>query len=137
MNKAKAIDRGFRLSFLFIMVFILGGCSHVGFIAGGNTPFKITAEKGSDEFVEVEGTADFYFWGQAPDEFIVDLENIETQYGMMKPSFVSVEQTFGWRSLFYTFVTLGLYCPVDYKVKMLKVSQGPAGALRSGLKEQP
>lgn len=111
------------VSCLFITAFILGGCSHVDFLAGGNTPFKISAEKNSDETVVVEGTADFYFWGQAPAESKVDLEDFETKLGMTKPSFVSVEQTFGFKSLFYTFVTLGLYCPVDYKVKMLKVSQ--------------
>lgn len=120
MNK-----RTFLVSCLFITAFIFGSCSHVDFVAGGNTPFKISGEKNSDETVEIEGTADFYFWGQAPEELKVDLEDFETRMGMTRPSFVSVEQTFGFKSLFYTFITLGLYCPVDYKVKMLKVTEGP------------
>lgn len=118
MNKRTAL-----VSCLFITAFILGSCSHVEFIAGGNTPFKISVEKNSEEIVEVKGTADFYFWGQVPDQIKVDLEDFETQLGMIKPSFVSLEQTFEWKSLFYTIVTLGLYCPVDYKVKMLKVTE--------------
>lgn len=125
MNKSKGRARGLCLSCLFITSFIFGGCSHVDFESTGNTPFKISAEKNSDETVEVEGTADFYFWGQSPSEMKVDLEDFETKLGMTRPSFVSVEQTWKPMSLFLTVVTLGLYCPVDYKVKMLKVTGAP------------
>ena len=125
MNKSKERARCLCLSCLFITSFILGGCSHVDFESTGNTPFKISAEKNSDETVEVEGTADFYFWGQSPSEMKVDLEDFETKLGMTRPSFVSVEQTWKPMSLFLTVVTLGLYCPVDYKVKMLKVTGAP------------
>lgn len=110
------------LSCLFITSFMVAGCSHVDFVSEGNTPFKISAEKNSDDTVEVEGTVDFYFWGQSPTEMKVDLEDFETKLGMTRPSFVSVEQTWKPMSLLLTFVTLGLYSPVDYKVKMLKVT---------------
>ncbi len=121
MNKSKEKARLY-LSCLFIISFTICSCSHVDFESSGSTPFKISAEKNSDESVEVEGTADFYFWGQSPSEMKVDLEDFETKLGMTRPSFVSIEQTWRPMSVFLTFVTLGLYSPVDYKVKMLKVT---------------
>lgn len=118
-------QRGFVLC-LFIAVFLLSSCSTLNFVAEGNTPFKISAEKNSDQTVEAEGSADFYFWGQSPGVMKIDLEDLETKLGMTRPSFVSIEQTFGLKSLFFTVITFGLYCPVDYKVKMLKVTE-PTG----------
>jgi hypothetical protein len=108
---------------LFISVFLLSSCSSLNFVAEGNTPFKISAQSSSDQTVEAEGSADFYFWGQSPGVMKIDLEDIETKFGMTRPSFISVEQTFSAKSLFFTVITFGLYCPVDYTVKMLKVTK--------------
>lgn len=107
---------------LFLSVFLLSSCSSLNFVAEGNTPFKISPVSNSDQYVEEEGSADFYFWGQAPGVMKIDLEDMETKFGMTRPSFVSLEQNFSAKSLFFTVITLGLYCPVDYKVKMLKVT---------------
>lgn len=110
------------VSCLFCLLF-LGGCSSINFVAEGNTPFQISAGHNSDQIVEVEDSTDFYFWGESPGVAKINLEEIEAKLGMTRPSFVSVEQTISMKSLFYTFVTFGLYCPVDYKIKMLKVTE--------------
>jgi hypothetical protein len=91
----------------------------LNFVSSEKTPFNISASKDSEQAIEVEGTADFYFWGKAPGVISVDLDDLQVNLGFDHPSFVSVEQTVGWKSFFFTALTLGLYCPVDYKVKVL------------------
>lgn len=104
---------------LFIFSFLLTSCTHLNFIATGETPFKISANKKSERSVVIEGTKDFYFWGLSPGQSDVDLETDGNRLGLNLPSYVSVEQTTSWKSFFYTALTFGLYCPVDYKIVLL------------------
>jgi hypothetical protein len=99
-------------------------CSSLEFIAGGSTPFKISVGKNSEKVVEIESTADFYFWGNSPGYSVIDLEDHGNELGLERPSFVAIEQRISWKSVFYTIVTLGLYCPVDYKISLL-TDKGP------------
>lgn len=108
---------------LFIISSMFASCSSLNFVAGGKTPFKISAGKNSDQTVVAEGSADFYFWGKSPGSMKIDLEDLENKLGLNYPSYVSVEQTTSWKSFFFTAVTLGLYCPVDYKIKVLTAKE--------------
>lgn len=104
---------------LFIILLTVTSCASINFVSSEKTPFKISTSKKGDKAVEIEGTADFYFWGNSPGVMKIDLEDLQTKMGFDNPSFVSVEQTVGLKSFFFTAVTLGLYCPIDYKVKVL------------------
>ena len=104
--------------FIFILM-ITSSCSSLNFIASGRTPFKISANSKSEQIVEIEGTSDFYFWGFSPGELIVDLEDSSNRLGLNLPSYVTIEQYVSAKSLLYSILTLGLFCPVDYKFAVL------------------
>jgi hypothetical protein len=112
-------QRSVRVLCLFALVSTLTACSNLSFVASGKTPFKISVGKKSEKLVEKNSTADFYFWGKSPPSFVVDLEDFGHEFGLEEPSNVTLSQTIGWKSFLYTVVTLGLYCPVDYKISVL------------------
>jgi hypothetical protein len=107
-----------------IFNFLVVGCSTLDFSASGKTPFKISAQPHNEIETVVEGSVDFYFWGRSPGSRKVDLEEIERSHGLINPGYVSVEQFTGFKSVLYTIVSLGLYCPVDYRIVLLS-NKGP------------
>ena len=109
----------FRLFCLLFTALLIASCSSLEFISSGNTPFKVSVGKESVKAVEIESTADFYFWGISPGNRVINLDDEFKKWGLDYASFVTVEQTTGWKSMFYTIVTLGLYCPIDYKISLL------------------
>ena len=108
-----------RVFCLFITALFISSCSSLDFISSGNTPFKISAGKKSEQIVEISSTADFYFWGHSPENLIVDLEDSAHKMGLEDPSAVTISQMTNWKSIFFSLVTLGLYCPVEYKISLL------------------
>ena len=108
---------------LFASSFFITYCGTIEFKSSGHTPFKIAAGKNSDDSLEVESSYDFYFWGMSPKVGVVDLEDATRELGVNRPSFVAISQNVGWKSFFYSIVTLGLYCPVDYKIKVLTTKE--------------
>lgn len=102
-----------------ILILVTTSCSSLIFLASGNTPLKIAANSKSERSVEITGKSDFYFWGLSPGHVDIDLGDHANRLGLNLPSFVRVEQSVGPLSFFYTLVTLGLYCPVDYKIVVL------------------
>jgi hypothetical protein len=109
---------------LFIIIILsTTGCTSLNFIASGRTPFKIAANPNSEKTVEIEGTSDFFFWGMSPGRSNIDLEDHGNRLGLNLPSYVSIYQTTTWKSVFYTIVTFGLYCPADYKIVVLTSKQ--------------
>lgn len=108
--------------FSFILM-VSTSCSQLNFIASGRTPFKIAANSQSEQSVEIAGTRDFYFWGLTPAEANVDFEDEANRLGLNLPSYVGVEQYTGATSFFYCLLTLGLYCPVDYKIVVLTAKE--------------
>jgi hypothetical protein len=112
-------QRKYRMISLFVLVSTLSACSNLSFVASGKTPFKISVGKKSEKLVEKEATADFYFWGKSPKIFVIDLEDFGHEFGLEEPSNVTISQTLSFKSFLYTIVTLGLYCPVDYKISAL------------------
>jgi hypothetical protein len=111
--------RKYRAFCLFITALLISSCSSLDFVASGRTPFKISAGKNSERQVEVESSADFYFWGNSPGNLTIDLEDQGNELGLDLPSSVVISQTTSWKSFFYSVLTLGLYCPVDYKISLL------------------
>ena len=113
-----------RVFCLFITILFFAGCSTVEFVAEGKTPFKISMGKNSEKEVEVNSSADFYFWGKSPGHATIDLEDFSNTFGLELPSAVAVSQTTSFKSIVYSIVTLGLYCPVDIRVSLL-TKKGP------------
>jgi hypothetical protein len=104
---------------LFTIAFITSSCSQLSFVSGRGSLLKISPDKLSEHVVEIEGVSDIYFWGLSPGISRIDLDDLQGIEGENFPSFLTVEQSVSFKSMLYAFVTLGLYCPVDYKIKML------------------
>ncbi len=107
---------------LTLSIFILlaaSGCSTIEFNSSGKEDFHVGALSGSERLVEVEATKDFYFWGLAPARAVFDLQEEAQGKGVNSSSYVSIEQKYTFKDIFFTYITLGLYCPVTYKVTLL------------------
>lgn len=108
-----------------VIVFILtSACSTIEFNTSGREPFNVGAISGSERLIEVERSKDFYFWGLTPEKAEFNLQDETAGEGANNPSYVSIEQRYTFKDIFFTFATLGLYCPVTYKVTLL--SKGEA-----------
>ncbi len=89
------------------------------FNTSGHEPFTVAARPGSERLVTVETTKDFYFWGMTPANAEYNLQDETQRQGIFNPSYVAIEQRYKFSDILYTFITLGLYCPVTYKVTLL------------------
>lgn len=101
----------FGLSLMFI-----ASCSSVNFIANEKTPFEILGVDKSKEEVVVSGINEFYFWGKFPEFWDVDIQDKTNRMGLYLPAVVSIEQNIDWKNVFYSILTLGLYCPTDFRL---------------------
>lgn len=105
------------LSILFAVA--CSACSTVEFNTSGRETFTVAARSSSEKQIEIEATKDFYFWGLSPEVEAFDLQDETLGLGVNNPAYVTIEQSYTARDLFFTFVTFGLYCPVTYKVTLL------------------
>lgn len=115
MNRPKSLV-------LCLMSFILCltlSCAKLGFISGGDAEIKISALGGSERPQEITGTSDFYFWGLSPGHSTIDFEDHVNRLGLNYPSYVSLEQNVSVKNVALTILTLGLYCPLDYRITVL------------------
>lgn len=108
-------------NFVFSIFFVAGlcGCSTMEFNTSGREPFYVSARPGSEKQVSAEVTKNFYFWGLSPDYSEFNLQDEVQGLGVYNPSYVAVEQRYTLSDVFFTVVTLGLYCPSTYKVTLL------------------
>lgn len=105
---------------LLILILLAScACSTMEFNTGGRETFKVSAQPGSEKQVTVIATKDFYFWGITPEFAEFDLQEELQGQGVYNPSYVAFEQSFTFKDIFFTFITLGLYCPVTYQVTLL------------------
>lgn len=106
------------LIFHFLML-ALWGCSTMEFNTSGREPFLVGAASKSEKQITVESTKDFFFWGLSPDYAEFNLQDETKDLGVYNPSYVSIEQRYTFTDVFFTFITLGLYSPVTYKITLL------------------
>jgi hypothetical protein len=97
----------------------LTSCTHLEYASNGITPFKISTSHYSEREIEYSGSVDYYFWGMYPKKMTVNLEDLAILNGIDDPTYVSIEHSFSNKNLFLSLITLGLYTPVNYKVKVL------------------
>jgi hypothetical protein len=102
-------------SFSFILLLITS-CSSVSFVANEKSSFKVKAEQRGQEEVTISGVKEFYLWGNSPGFWDIDLQEEGYKKGLSLPAIVSIEQGIEWENVFYSILTLGLYCPTDYKL---------------------
>ncbi len=102
----------------FVWSLILQSCSSQSFVSEGTIPIPISTTKNSENFFEKYMTSDSYFWGRSPEVARINLDEIVNELGLRGASFVTIEARFSWRSFLYTLVTLGLYCPQDFKISV-------------------
>lgn len=105
--------------FSILLALTLQSCSTMEFNTSGNETFLVAARSKSEKLVTIEKTKDFYFWGQSPERSDFNLQEETIGLGVFNPSYVSIEQRYKFSDIFFTFVTLGLYCPVTYKITLL------------------
>ncbi len=105
--------------FSIFMVLVCSACSTMEFNTGGQEPFLVSAKSNSERLVSVEKTKDFYFWGMSPEKSEFNLQDETKDQGVFNPSYVAIEQHFTFTDVLYSVITLGLYCPVTYKITLL------------------
>ena len=105
--------------FSIFMMLGLGACSTMEFSTNGTEVFTVAAQAKSEKQVTVETTKDFYFWGMSPERAQFDLQDETKWLGVYNPSYVTIEQSYSFSNILFTVVTLGLYCPVTYKLTLL------------------
>ena len=104
---------------LSILLLACSACSTMEFNSNGQETFKVSSTRSSEKQITVEVTKDFYFWGMSPEYAEFDLQDETRGLGVNNPSYVAIEQSFTFKDVFFTFITLGLYCPVTYQVTLL------------------
>ncbi|MBC7429298.1 MAG: hypothetical protein H7336_11840 [Bacteriovorax sp.] len=105
--------------FSIFLVLTLSSCSTMEFNTNGREPFTVAAQSKSEKQVTVEATKDFYFWGMSPTKPEFNLQDETRRLGVYNPSYVTIEQSYSFSDVLYTIITLGLYCPVTYKLTLL------------------
>jgi uncharacterized protein YceK len=105
--------------FSIFMLLALSACSTIELNTSGNQVFRVGVIPKSEAERSVETTKDFYFWGLSPEHADLDFQDETKKLGLTNPSFVSIEQKFTFSDMAFTFLTLGLYCPVTYKLTIL------------------
>lgn len=108
-----------RVILLLHILFMLLSCSTIEFNSDGKELFYVGTLSKSERIVELTRTKDFYFWGLTPEKNDFNLEDETNGLGVDRPSFVGIEQDFSFSNIAFTLITLGLYCPVDYKITLL------------------
>lgn len=93
------------------------------FFSGENASFMAGANKNNSKIVEVEKTKDFFFWGMLTGKGEFAFENETKGEGVVKPSYVTIEQKYSLSDLAFTLLSLGLYAPVTYKIIFLSDKQ--------------
>jgi hypothetical protein len=105
--------------FSIFMMLVCSACSTMEFTTSGNEVFTVSSGPKSERQVTAEVTKDFYFWGMTPANPEFNLQDETKGLGANNPSYVTIEQSYTFSDILYTFVTLGLYCPVTYRVTLL------------------
>ena len=105
--------------FSIFMLLALSACSTIELNTSGRQNFYVGIKPGSEKELSVETTKEFYFWGLAPDFAELNFQDETDGLGARDPSYISIEQKFTFSDLAFTFLTLGLYCPVTYKITLL------------------
>lgn len=106
------------LCFIFFILFLTTSCARIEFYALKTTDFSISSKSQAEKYFEYEGVAETYFWGKSPRLANVDLDETFHKNHFLDPSYIGIEQHVGIKSALLTFLTLGLYCPIDYKITL-------------------
>jgi uncharacterized protein YceK len=105
--------------FSIFMLLALSACSTIEFNTSGNEKFRVGILSASEKEASVVITKDFYFWGLSPEFAEINFQDETKNLGVNFPSYVTIEQSYTFKDIAYTFLTLGLYCPVTYKLTLL------------------
>ncbi|MBC7714741.1 MAG: hypothetical protein H7177_15450 [Rhizobacter sp.] len=105
--------------FSIFLVLALSSCSTMEFNSSGSEAFYVAAQAKSEKQVVAIKTKDFYFWGMSPEKPDFNLQDETNGLGVYNPSYVNIEQSYSFSDILYTVITLGLYCPVTYKITLL------------------
>ena len=104
---------------LSILLLACSACSTMEFNSTGKETFKVSSIGRFETKIAVVETKEFFFWGMIPKHAEFDLQDEMAGQGYYNPTNVTIEQRYTFKDIFFTFITLGLYCPVTYQVTLL------------------
>jgi hypothetical protein len=96
--------------------FLLTSCSSINFSSQEEIPVKIGPSSGKKYPLEVTGERVIYLWGLIPGDRDVYIDLEIKKQGHTSASSVQVETYQTWPSVIYSFLSLGFYVPINYKI---------------------
>ncbi|MEI8346947.1 MAG: hypothetical protein WCG27_05745 [Pseudomonadota bacterium] len=96
---------------------LFSSCTTIHYVSRGLVTVNVSDRAGLPHPFNVEGQRDFYMWGLYPVEHkvVVDQE-IHSATHLARPSALSIEEYLSPSNMLFTFITLGMYCPRNYRL---------------------
>lgn len=101
---------------LLSLLFFGHGCARLKFETTDSIPLSLGPKAGNFVDLEYIGRRDFYLWGLLPTEHEVDVARDLEEIGAQKGSKISVQTLSTWSDYLFTWLTLGMYRPLHYKI---------------------
>lgn len=102
--------------FLFVTLSFFSSCSQIRYTSSNSIPSYISTKDGHHSRTHKVGQKKFYLWGLVPREHTVFVDQELSDVGALSASRIEVEEYQTGLDIFYTYITLGLYKSVHYRV---------------------
>ncbi len=102
--------------FLLLTFVFLTSCSSIIYQSKGGGSIPVSKSFSTSNKMEFQGVKKFYLWGLFPLEHRVDINSISKKKGFSHIGNISIFQYRGGLSLFLSFISFGMYTPLDYKI---------------------
>lgn len=106
-----------KMHFIYLIVLFLNlSCSQIRYTSENSIPTFISGKNHHTRKVKVDGIRRFYLWGLIPREHVVNLDEELSNVALLSSAKIEVEEFQEGMDTFYTYLTLGLYRPVRFRV---------------------
>ena len=102
---------------LLALPLILSACAQLTFHSEGKIPTYIGPQKNHNYFVKVDGTKEFFFWGNVGPDIHVFVDDELGKQGVVSAANLKVHQYQSFSSYIWSLVSFGLYIPIDYRIE--------------------
>ena len=112
-----------HLYLTFIMMTVLSACSSVHYQNSQKIPVYVSGQRHHDKLFEVSETREFFLWGMRPKQEDVFIDQEFEKVGAQEVSLVKIEEGQNFLSRLWTFLSLGMLKPIDYKLSARGIYQ--------------
>jgi len=106
-----------KIHFIFLFVIFLNlSCSQIRYTSENSIPTYISGKDHHSRKVKTSGIRKFYLWGLIPREHVVNLDEELSNVALLSSAKIEVEEYQEGMDTFMTYLTLGLYRPVRFKI---------------------